>query len=217
MGLIDIHTHLLPGIDDGVTTEEQFLRVIDAYQAAGFTRVVTTPHLYNPSVRTQVAAIRSTYQWAQAAAAERGVQLYLGSEIYVGSNEPAQVLPFMRRFVLLETDYHVKPLHLMSFAEALLKEGYHVILAHVERYHWLKPTSVLATELKEKGVHFQVNLDGIQSGSAKSWLDSRLIDIVASDNHGDPKLPALLAARLEKHGLIRNRMEALFPLDVQQE
>jgi protein-tyrosine phosphatase len=210
MGYIEIHSHLLPFIDDGVGSKEKAKQVFAAYQAAGFDRVVCTPHLYNPYVETRIQNIRTIFAWAKEEALTFGLDLYLGGETYVGTSDNLEVLPFYGNFVLLEVNYVIEPLFLLNQAYSLLKRGFEVILAHVERYQWFNTESMVATKLREMGVHFQCNVDGVESGLATKWLEAGLIDVIAGDNHGDVGLPARLAALFKKYPEVLNRMDSLF-------
>jgi protein-tyrosine phosphatase len=210
MGYIEIHSHLLPFVDDGVGSKEQCTQVLQAYQAAGFDRIVLTPHLYNPYVATRTKNIRPMFSWVQEEAARVGLTMYLGGEIYVGASDNLEVLPFLGRFVLLEVNYVVEPLFLLNQAYTLLKRGFDVILAHVERYQWFTLESMVARKLREMGVRFQCNVDGVESGLATKWLEAGMIDVIAGDNHGDASLPGRLAALLKKYPEVLGRMESLF-------
>lgn len=210
MHLVECHSHLLPFVDDGVRTKEQCLVVLDAYAAAGFSHIVTTPHLYNPQVNTRTEHIREMYEWAREEAARRDVQLSLGSETYIGGTLDPHVLPFFGNFVLLEVDTQTEPLFLLHHAFGLIKRGYSVILAHIERYRWFEENSNLVIKLREMGVFFQCNVDGVEKGLADRFLKRAMVDIIAGDNHGDVLLPARLAAVLAENVDVRRRMENLF-------
>ncbi|MDX9934628.1 MAG: CpsB/CapC family capsule biosynthesis tyrosine phosphatase, partial [Sphaerochaetaceae bacterium] len=199
-----------PFVDDGVQSKEQCLSVLGAYKQAGFDRVVVTPHLYNPYVSTRTANIRLMYQWAAEEAAKMGLKLFLGSEIFIGSIHPEHILPFMSRFALVVLDYYTKPLFLEHYNYILLKRGYHVILAHVERYQWFSPKDPLAKKIKELGVHFQCNVDGVESGAAAKWINSGMIDVIACDNHGNTGVPEKLATLLRRYPDISAKMNSLF-------
>ncbi|PKL27714.1 MAG: capsule biosynthesis protein CapC [Spirochaetae bacterium HGW-Spirochaetae-2] len=210
MGFIECHSHLLPFVDDGVRSKDDCLNVLDAYAKAGFDRVVVTPHLYNPMVTTRIQNIRPMFSWASEEAGTRGIELILGSETYVGGMLDPQVLPFLNNFVLLEVDTQTEPLFLLHHAFGLRKRGHSVILAHVERYRWFDEKSSVAVKLREMGVYFQCNVDGVEKGSADRYLQSGLVDIIAGDNHGDETLPARLAALLQSYPAVAQRMENLF-------
>ena len=87
MGVCDLHCHLLPEIDDGYVSAEQFSRMLNLYAESGITTIAFTPHIYNPYVTTNVAKLRSTYQWAKELASSLGLVTYLGSELYVGEQD----------------------------------------------------------------------------------------------------------------------------------
>lgn len=212
MGFIECHSHLLPFVDDGVHTKDDALRVFDAYVAADFDRIVVTPHLYNPAVATRTQNIRTMFAWAHEEAKQRGIELFLGSETYIGGIADPQVLPFLDNFVLLEVDTVVEPLFLLHHSYALRKRGLSVILAHVERYRWFNEKSIVATKLREIGVYFQCNVEGVEQGHADQLLERGLVDIIAGDNHGDEHLPARLAAVFNSHPTIVRRMENMFQI-----
>lgn len=79
MGICDMHCHLLPEIDDGYLSREQFIRMLTLYQLSGVTAIAfTPPHIYNPYVTTNIAGLRETYHWARGGEAEAlGLQTYL--------------------------------------------------------------------------------------------------------------------------------------------
>ncbi|MDC7246479.1 MAG: capsule biosynthesis protein CapC [Sphaerochaetaceae bacterium] len=210
MGYVECHSHLLPFVDDGVKTKEQALRVLHAYKDAGFSIVVTTPHLYNPLVVTHVDNIRTMYRWLEGEGKKLGIRVVLGSETFVGSASHPKNLPFLGNFVLVEVDTSVEPLYLLNYAYTLIKSGHFVILAHIERYDWFSEKSLVVKRLVEMGVFFQSNCDAVLSGTVDSYLNKRMIDIIAGDNHGDDTLPARLAASLQKHPEVLQRMERLF-------
>lgn len=210
MRLVETHAHLLPFVDDGIRSKEQCLAVLDAYASAGFSDVVTTPHLYNPQVVTRTEHIRPMFDWAREEALKRDMRLSLGSETYVGGSLDPLVLPFFTNFVLIEADTQTEPLFLPHHAFGLLKRGFTVILAHIERYRWFDEKSGIAPKLREMGVFFQCNVDGVEKGQADRFMQAGLVDIIAGDNHGDVSLPGRLVAVLEKYPDVARRMEHLF-------
>ena len=210
MGYVESHAHLLPFVDDGVRTKEACLQTLGAYAEAGFDRVVTTPHLYNPLVSTRVKNIRTMYEWAKEEAETLGIELVLGSETYVGGAIDPQVLPFLKKFVLVEVDTIIEPLFLIHHAYALQKRGFSVILAHIERYEWFQEETQTVKKLREIGVLFQCNVEGVESGKANRFLEKNLVDIIAGDNHGDITLPGRMVTLLKAHPMVLHRMENLF-------
>ncbi|NCB02371.1 MAG: hypothetical protein EOM67_09430 [Spirochaetia bacterium] len=210
MGYVECHCHLLPFVDDGVKTKDQALSVVASYKEAGFDTIVTTPHLYNPQVATQVNHIRGMYNWLKGECSRIGIDLILGSETYVGSSYSPKNIPFLGNFVLVEVDALVEPLFLLNYAYTLIKNGHYVILAHVERYNWFSETSVVMNKLRDMGVFFQSNSDAVLDGKVDSYIEKNLIDIIAGDNHGDIKIPGQLAACMQLHPTILQNMNRLF-------
>jgi protein-tyrosine phosphatase len=210
MGFVECHSHLLPFVDDGVQSKDSCLKVLHAYAREGFDRVVVTPHLYNPQVTTRTKHIRTMYDWARGEAQAMGVELILGSETYVGGAVDPQVLPFFKNYVLIEVDASTEPLFLLNHAYSLRKRGLYVILAHIERYRWFIEDCAMARKLREIGVFFQCNVDGMEAGGVDRFLKLDMVDIIAGDNHGDEQLPARLASAFKSHPMILQRMEKLF-------
>lgn len=210
MGLRDLHTHLLPEIDDGYMNTELYIRMVEIYRECGIEEVVTTPHIYNPYVTTHVDRIRSTFEWAQEEAQKRGLALHLGSELYVSDQEHLQAIPIRNRFVLVEFSLALPPVKVTQRLKTLIDEGFTPIIAHVERYMWLKPTAPLLTEFRAMGCLIQVNVDAVESGDALPYLEAELVDIIATDNHGDERLPLKLVQVLETWPSVRKRMSEIW-------
>ncbi len=212
MGFIEIHSHLLPSVDDGVNSRELALSVVRSYADAGFERVVVTPHLYNPKVATHVNNIREMYNWLSAEALDMGLELELGSETFIGSSLSAKNIPFSHGFVLVEVDTLVEPLFLISYVRSVMEKNQYVVLAHIERYTWFHRNSIVVKKLKEMGVFFQSNCDAVLQGTVNQYLEMDYVDIIAGDNHGDPELPYRLRDALQKHPRVLQNMNRLFNL-----
>ncbi|NQT59902.1 MAG: capsule biosynthesis protein CapC [Bacteroidetes bacterium] len=181
--MIDIHSHLLPGIDDGVQTEEEAKKILSLYKSTGITHIVCTPHLANPFVKTRILKIRDSYTWFRTVAESCGIEVILGSELYIGPDK-AKFIPFLNKYLLVETSMRVEPLFLLDRIFELQLKGLTIILAHVERFSWLSVTSPTALRLREMGVYFQVNIQGIENGGAEQYMKENWVDFIATDNHG---------------------------------
>mgnify|MGYP001034628416 CR=1 FL=1 len=182
--MIDIHTHLLPGIDDGVATLDEARSVLDQYQEAGFTHLVCTPHIDHPAVDTRVDRIRTRYQEVKQEAARRGMTLMLGSEVYVTSNRPSAGIPIAKRFQLIEFNTQIKPLFLTEVMFHFSLLGFDVIIAHVDRYSWFDTQDPLIKRVKEMGASFQLNIDALETSRGRDLAASGMIDFLATDHHG---------------------------------
>lgn len=209
MGLLEMHCHLLPSIDDGYVAKEDFLRMMGIYRESGFSTIVFTPHLYNPYVTTHIEQLRETYAWAEKAAATKGITTYLGSELYVNQQASLNALAINDRYVLVEFGLALPPKDLLLHLTWLTDRSLAPIIAHVERYLWLSPQAPLLTQMKNLGCLLQCNVEAVENGSAAAYLEAGLVDIIASDNHGDETLAPRLAQAIAAWPDVGSKMEQL--------
>ncbi len=209
MGLLDIHCHVLPAIDDGYVKTEQFETMMKIYSECGFSDIVCTPHIYNPYVTTNIGALRTTFAWAQEIAQKVGITLYLGSELYVAEQEKLAALPIDDRYVLVEFSLSLPPARLLDRLQQLIDERLVPIIAHVERYRWLNPRSALLGQIRALGCLLQCNVEAVENGDAMAYVEANLVDIFATDNHGDETLPLRLASLITKWPAVGERMARL--------
>ncbi len=181
--MIDIHSHLLPGVDDGVQTEDESRELLQEYADAGFSHIVCTPHLHDPYVETKIPKIRGAYQWFSAEAEKFGITTFLGSELYM-SPDPGKSIPFLGRFQLIETNTKTEPMYLLDEVFKLQMQGLTIIMAHIERFEWFSLDSQISNRLKEMGVLFQVNIGMVSSGKVQKYMEKDWVDFISSDNHG---------------------------------
>jgi protein-tyrosine phosphatase len=210
MGLWDVHSHLLPEIDDGYLDRAGCIRMLEIYRECGIDNIVVTPHIYNPFVRTAIERIRPTFAWAKESAEALGIALHLGSELYVSDQDVLRAIPIVDRYVLVEFSLALPPQRLMEQLKQLIDDGFVPIIAHVERYLWLDPSDALVHRLKEMGCLLQGNVDAVESGDALPYLEAELIDILATDNHGNERLPLCLVQMMEKWPFVKKRMEEIW-------
>lgn len=181
---IDIHNHLLPGVDDGVKKVEDTIKELKRYKEYGISHVIFTPHINNPSVSNNIKEIKNTYiKLKKHIENETGIVTYLASELYLVP-EYKEFIPFNDSFVLIEFPTLVFPVYALDAIFNLQLEGYEVILVHVERYRWLFENKKLIQRMKEMNVYFQVNFEGINTEEGKFYLEKNLVDFLATDNHG---------------------------------
>ncbi|MFA7127990.1 MAG: CpsB/CapC family capsule biosynthesis tyrosine phosphatase [Sphaerochaeta sp.] len=196
MGLCDFHCHLLPEIDDGYVSVEGFDTMLRLYKESGIDSIAFTPHIYNPFVKTNISRLRETYAWASEHAKEMGLSTFLGSELFVGDQEVLKCVPIAGKYALMEFGLSLPPYNLIPRVEQLASEGLVPILAHIERFRWLTPDSPLMERLRSIGSLVQVNVESVEDGSALPYLKEGLVDLIATDNHGDQTLPGRLLAVL---------------------
>ncbi|MCR4675812.1 MAG: capsule biosynthesis protein CapC [Sphaerochaetaceae bacterium] len=209
MGYIDIHSHLLFGVDHGVQTRQEYLELLDKYAECGFECLVLTPHLFHPTVHTRVENIRKNFLQASEDASRVGIRVLLGSELYLDSQIEVKTIPFNGRFALVEFPVDRRPFGLGRKLSQITEQNLEPVIAHIERYRWLTPDSKDIDMFKENGAWIQVNVSGIENRSALKYIDRDLVDIIADDNHGNPTLPGRLKKALDAYPEIRYRMESM--------
>ena len=218
--MTDLHTHLVPGVDDGARDPAEALLAIGALEAQGVRAVVCTPHLRSSAAAA--AAVPGGYlsrcdaAWdalaAAAAGAFPGVSLHRGVELMLDTPSCDLTDPRLRlegtRFVLVEFPFLGVPPRAADALAAIASAGWTPLLAHPERYHNAQENLADAAEWKEAGALLQLNagsLLGRYGGRAErlAWalLREGMADVLASDHHarGVPHLSAALAA-LERGG-----------------
>lgn len=192
-GLTDWHSHILPGVDDGLKSMEQSLEVLKVFDEAGIKKVWLTPHIMEDypnsteSLRNRFEELKE--KWTG------GVELRLASENMLDSlfDERLEANDFLPlgengEFLLVETSYVNPPLGMDEMIEGVFQAGYTPVLAHPERYHYMDENHY--RKLKERGILFQTNyfsaVGGYGDNARKkaSWmLKEGMIDIVGSDIH----------------------------------
>lgn len=216
--LTDIHSHLLPELDDGVKTWEEAIEVIRQLEKLGYSRLITTPHIMTDLYRNDPVAIRSKVEMLQKLLKEKGiaVELEAAAEYYLDEyllqqvNLEADLLTFGSKFLLFETNFITEPFQLKTFIFKVSTQGYKPVLAHPERYQYM--TLEKAEDLKDRGVLFQVNIPSIIGYYSKpiqsmafKLIDKGWVDFLGSDCHNPSFIPLLQEAF--RHRYFKKAME----------
>jgi len=206
--VIDIHSHLLPGVDDGSPSIDVSVPVLERFAADGVTRLVLTPHLNASQAANAPYALHLERLSELRAAAPAQPELLLGWEIMLdapGTDLSSMDLTLGRsRALLVEFAIGGVPLGATAELRRIARSGRTPILAHPERYFGC--TLALVREWRALGVVIQTDAAvlmgrGVPAELARTMLAEGLIDILASDNHGDRR--SLASARdwlLERGG-----------------
>lgn len=192
--MTDCHSHILPGVDDGVANMETALAILDDYERAGIKQVWLTPHIMEDVPNTTAGLMR---RFNDLVSVYRGkVTIRLASENMIDSLfyerlQTRDVLPIGDRhdMLLVETTVFNAPMDFEDILKEIKKKGYHPLLAHPERYSYLRSIKEYK-RLKELGVRFQLNLlsldgaygKGVQQ-KAKDLLKRGFYDCFGSDLH----------------------------------
>jgi tyrosine-protein phosphatase YwqE len=193
----DVHSHLLPAIDDGVQSFEEALDVIRALKKAGYKKLVTTPHIsleQFPNTRDGILAKHEELLNFLQVSGET-IDLHAAAEYYLDENftelaRHKQLLTFGNNYVLFETSHMFKPAGLADVVKLLQDAGYRPVLAHPERYAYLWNHPEQFAPMRATGVLFQVNLLSLAGHytplvqkTAEYLLEHSLVDVLGSDTH----------------------------------
>lgn len=209
--MIDIHSHILPNIDDGARSVEETFELIKEAEEAGFEAIVSTSHYmegyYETDVPEREIWINIIHQKLQEK--NKNIKLYLGNEIYLTENmisllEEGKASTINdTSYVLFEMPLNVEPFNLYNMIYEMMQQKIVPILAHPERYTFVQQDPELIYDLIEKGVLMQANyasITGYYGKKAqmivKKLLENNMIHFLGSDVHRVgtiyPKIPEIL-------------------------
>lgn len=197
--MIDMHNHILYGIDDGCKTIEESIETIKNMKKIGFNNIVLTPHYIEDSsfkANNNLKLQRLEILKEELLKNNIDVNLFLGNEIFI--NEDIDKLIINKeirsinntRYILIELPFNNQILNLDDYLYELKLKGYKIIIAHPERYTYFKDNYKEARKLYDSGVLFQVNYGSIigQYGSSslklvKKLLKDDMVDFISTDIH----------------------------------
>lgn len=197
-GFVDIHTHILPGVDDGATDLNNALKLLEMARKDGTTDVFLTPHYRGRFRRNTPQQLRQCFEKLNAEVRQLfpEMKLYLGNEAAMDREigekvAEGRVLPLNdSRYVLLEFDYGCSRIQVIDGIMEIFSCGYRPIIAHAERYDIFLTNKKLADEVLQMGALIQLNADSIlgKCGLRTKWCCRRMlkqgtVHFIASDGH----------------------------------
>jgi len=206
--MIDLHCHILPGIDDGASDLSVALEMAKASVADGVTIIACTPHILPGLYKNTGSQIREATKRLQDALDQEAIPLSLttGADIHMVPNfvsglRADHLLSLAdSRYVLVEPPHHVAPLRLEDCFFNLMVAGYVPILTHPERLAWIKSHYSAIQQLVRAGVWMQItagSLTGAFGRTARYWaermLDEGCVHILATDAHDTVRRPPNLS------------------------
>lgn len=209
--MIDLHSHILPGIDDGSKNIEMSLKMARIAVADGITILACTPHVRPPTYNNDTLKIVNAIHSLQRILDKEGInlKLVLGGDIHINRDIIEKLdnktIPSLNgsRYFLFEPPHNVMPPHLVRFCRKVLTAGYIPVLTHPERLSWIDNHYDIITKLDEIGVAIQITAGAITGDfgrTARYWSERLLAenrtDIIASDAHDTThRIPVLSKAR----------------------
>lgn len=195
---VDIHSHLLPGIDDGAKNMEDTIALILKMRSYGIRHFITTPHVMGSIYPNTTAVILQKLADVKAAMLAAGITdismstaaEYLLDEMFAARLEKGDILVLKENFILVEMSYFNAPVNLYEQLFQIQLKGYKPILAHPERYSFYHQDFEQYYALKKAGCLFQLNLLALTSHYGKNvqkttlrLLKEGLYDFVGTDVH----------------------------------
>lgn len=194
-GFIDMHNHLLWGLDDGAKSFEETMLLCEMMQELGVTSAITTPHIYPGLWNNDIQGIEKVYAnyksqsndtFIKDVSSEYLADIHLESLLATNS-----LKPLCKNYLLIEFSYLAPPNNLIMETLFKLKlKGYKLILAHPERYLYWKNSPSAFERFKEFEIHFQINtlsLLGHYGGDVKKLaeklLEKEFYDFIGTDTH----------------------------------
>lgn len=211
-GIIDMHCHILPGLDDGSQNIEETMETLRLAAAQGISAMITTSHYHPGRYMASAEDIFSALSEVQKQCEEEGldIQLYPGQELFYHNGcrellKDGKILTMAgSKYVLIEFDVGVSYEYLLNGLKDVRYGGYRPILAHFERYECLKKGNRLE-ELKQLGVLLQMNYDTLLRKNTlfhklpyMGYVKEGLVDLFGSDTHGMHYRPLQIHLALKK-------------------
>lgn len=192
--MIDFHSHILPNIDDGSRSLNETIHILKEAQKAGFTKIISTSHYidgyYEADEEERKKLLNEVKENFQ------DMEIYLGNEIYI-TNQMTELISEKKastinnsKYVLFELPMNTEAMDVKEVVFRLMEKGYVPIIAHPERYKYVKENIEYVRELADMGVLFQSNYGssiGMYGKKAqktqKKLLQEGLIQFFGTDVH----------------------------------
>jgi tyrosine-protein phosphatase YwqE len=193
----DVHSHFIPGIDDGSQSLEQSMELLGAMRELGYRKVITTPHSMADGYKNAPEVILGGLQKLRREVERTGLDIEVdaAAEYYLDHELEQKVLQrtvltFGDNLLLFELPFISEPAVLLQVVFQMQTQGYRPVLAHPERYAYWHNDFAKYERLKERGVLFQLNLVALSGAYgpkarevAERLIDAGAYDLLGSDCH----------------------------------
>ena len=201
----DIHSHILPGIDDGAKNVDDSITLIKEMNKLGYKKFIATPHISQIQFPNDKSSITKSYELLNKELSKQNIDVdisfsaeYMIDDGFLSLLKNKDILTFGDNYLLFEFSYIYKPLNMWEIIYEIQDAGYTPVLAHPERYLFFHNDFEIYKELKEREVLFQSNLNSIVGYYSKDIKDiairlinNSLIDFIGSDVHHTKHIKAL--------------------------
>lgn len=202
----DIHSHILPGIDDGSPDIETSLQLVKGLMQIGIKRTIATPHVIADMYRNTPATINAALYQLKTACVKEGLNIeisaaaeYMLDDFFIKLLRGDQPLLTVHKNIVLTEQSYATPTHnINEIAFDLISSGYKPIMAHPERYGFYHNDYEQYSHLKDMGFLLQVNLLSLTgyygkpvAKAARYLFENELVDLVGTDLHHQRHLQML--------------------------
>ena len=202
----DIHSHILPGIDDGSPDLETSLQLIQGLYNLGIRKSIATPHIIGDMYRNTPQTIAAALEKTSIACSNAGIDIelsaaaeYMLDDFFLELLQKKEPLLTLHKNILLtEISYTSTPENLPEITSGIIEKGYLPILAHPERYHYYQQNFDEYYKLKEMGFVLQINLLSLTGYYGKKAakaavfiIEKNLATLVGTDLHHHNHLAAI--------------------------
>ena len=206
--MLDLHCHILPGIDDGATDLDMALEMAQIAADDGIHTIACTPHIYPGLYENTRQSIRTAISAFQGELDQRGIAIRLveGADVHLDVDLVTSIregrVPTIAgsRYLLLEPPHHVAPPGFENAVFQLVMAGYIPVITHPERLSWVEDNFDVFQRLVRGGVWMQITAGAVTGRFGKRpkyWadrmLDEGMVHILATDAHHPRRRPPLLA------------------------
>ena len=205
MGFIDIHCHILPGLDDGPETVEESLEMLQMAKDDGITHIFCTPHVYPGVYDTDTQTIARARDELKKSGSN-GVKLLLGGDVRITPDLPErvskQIAPTLNgsQYLLVEFPSQIMPHYISALIFSLRQKGLIPIITHPERCMYFASDFTTLKVLREQGCMFQITAMSITKDAGKgaqrvalNMIERGFGDFVATDAHSTGRRSPVLS------------------------
>ena len=219
---VDIHNHILPGIDDGAKNVQESIDLIRGFKELGITNLVATPHIMSnlyPNTKETIATSMDLLTNEMLANDLKDISIEAAAEHMIDDNFEdlllsGEIMPMRKNYLLVEMSYLQASINFDDAIQNIMKKGFFPILAHPERYGYWHTNKANYSKHKKKGVQYQLNLLSLSDyygpevhKMALSLLDHGHFDYMASDLHSLEQLEYLKEIKIKP-----NLLESIIPI-----
>lgn len=209
----DVHSHLIPNIDDGSKGIDDSINMITQLVELGYTKIITTPHIMGDSYKNTPEIILGGLEKVKTALKEAKIEVEISAaaEYYLDYDfekklDNEKLLTFGNNYLLFEVSYMNPPENLNNMIFKMITQGYKPVLAHPERYNFWHREFEMYESFIDKGVLLQMNINSLTGyysmGTkkiAEQMIEKNMISFVGTDCHHTGHINLLKQVVYEKH------------------